>query len=90
MDLKRIRRRFSWPAFVLAITSLLLVLYIESKAVFDSGNLAGVLVLVSLATAILALVLALLSLPSRLGMLAIAVVIVVTYLIFFTRLYGLS
>lgn len=90
MDLKRIRTSFSPLAVSLAIVSLLITLYVKDRAVFDSGNAAASLVLVSLTAALIALVLALLSLPNRLSMLAIAVVILVGYLIFFTELYGLS
>ncbi len=90
MEFKGIRTHLSPTAFGLAIASLVVILYVKSKSVFDSGNLAATLVLVSLVSAIVALLLALLSLPDRLGILSIAVVILLAYLIFFTRLYGLS
>lgn len=87
---ERIRMRLSAIAVSLALVSLLIILFVKGKFVFDSGEWATSLVLASITTALVALVLALLSVQNRLSMLALAVVAIVAYLIFFTRLYGLS
>lgn len=77
-------------AVILAMVSLLIIMFVKGKFVFHSGGWAAGLILVSIVAALLALVLALLSLPKRSSMVALAVVAIVAYLIFFTRLYGLS
>lgn len=84
------RTRLSAVALAFALASLFIISFVKYKFTFDSGEWATSLVLASLITALAAFVLALLSLPRRGGFVAVALVIVVGYLIFFTRLYGLS
>ncbi|MBX3299991.1 MAG: hypothetical protein KF736_11075 [Acidobacteria bacterium] len=84
------KKRLSAIALALALASLFIILFVKRKFTFDSGDWATSLVLASLITALAAFALALLTLPRRGGFVAIALVIIVGYLVFFTRLYGLS
>jgi hypothetical protein len=90
MSFERIRTWYAPLAFGCAVIALSLILYVKAKFVFDSGNFAAGLVLASLIAALTALLFALLSLRRWLSIAALALATVVVYLIFFTRLYGLS
>lgn len=90
MDFIKVRIWFAPLAFSFAVIALSLILYVKTKFVFDSGNEAAGLVFASLLSAILAFILALLSLPRWLGILAGIIALIVVYMIVFTRLYGLS
>ena len=64
--------------------------YLRVKFVFESGNVAGALVLVSITLVALTLLFGLLSLPRWQGWIALAVVAYGLYWLFFTRFYGVS
>jgi hypothetical protein len=81
---------FSPPAAILAMVSLLVIMFVKSKFVFDSGEWTTGVVLVSIAAALLTPVLAPFRLPNRSSMVALAVVAIVAYLICFNRLYSSS
>lgn len=82
---------YIWLAQISAVVSLVTIVFIQSKFVFESGNDAGKLVLFSLLTGILAFIFGVLSLPRWQGFVSLAIVIYVAYSIFVSpSLYALS
>jgi hypothetical protein len=90
MNFKKLRVIFGPLSVGLAAISLLLIVYVKWRFVFESGNEAATLVLVSLIAALVAFVLALISMPRLLAIGTFVMVIIVLYTIFFTSLYALS
>ena len=79
-----------WGCLLAAIISITAISYVKWTFVFDSGNLAGGLLTISLLTAFIALVLAALSLPRWQAVTALFLVTVVGYFVLFTPLYAVS
>ena len=90
MSYRKFKSAAEWLSILLAAASLATISYVKIRFVFDSGNLAALLVSISLAAGLLALVLGLVSLPRWRGGVALVIVAFVAYLVVFTRLYGLS
>jgi hypothetical protein len=86
----RLRQMLAWLSLVFAACSLVTISYVKIKFVFESGNNAAILVSVSLAAALFALVLGSIGLPRWPSVVALTIVAFVAYLMLFTRLYGLS
>jgi hypothetical protein len=69
---------------------LMITTYLRVKFVFDSGEVAGALLMISIFLAILTLLFGLLSLPRWQAWTALVVSGYAFYLLVFTRLYGIS
>ena len=70
--------------------SLVIVVFLRSKFIFESGNTAGMLVLVAIITTLLTLIFGIASLPRWQGFVSLTIFIVVAYYILFERLYGIA
>jgi hypothetical protein len=88
--MNNIKEYSKWLSQITAAISLIVLVFIKSKHTFDSGNVAGNLVLITMTTAGLSLVFGIASLPRWQGFVALAVFSFVTYYILFTPLYALS
>ena len=88
MSRKSFKEVAKWTSLVWAAIALGLVLYVRTKFIFDSGNTAGMLVLVAMVAAVFTLIFGVAALPRWQGFLALAAFVAVAYFIFFTRLYG--
>lgn len=79
-----------WCGLVTGGLFLLGSTYMRVKFVFDSGNIAGALLMVLIILAVLTLFFGLLSLPRWQAWIALAASGYAFYLLVFTRLYGIS
>ncbi len=79
-----------WLSQLSAAVSLIIVVYVKSKGVFDNGNFAGKLVLISMIAAILTFVFGIISLPRWQGFVALGIFSFVAYCFLFTQLFALS
>ncbi len=79
-----------WLCLVIGILGSSLLTYIKVKGVFESGNNAHLLVLISIVATAIAAVLSLIVLPRWQGVVGLFIAVVTAYFILFTRLYGLS
>lgn len=77
-----------WLSLVGAFISLSIIVFVNYKFIFRSGNLAGKLVLVSLMTAAFSLVCGIICFPRWQGIVAIAVFFFVAYCALFTSNYA--
>ena len=84
------RKHSKWLSQVSAAVSLIIIVFVRSKFIFDSGNTAGMLVLVAIITTLLTLIFGVASLPRWQGFVALAISIFLAYYILFQRLYGLA
>ncbi len=89
MSLKAFREHSKWLSQVSAAVSLIIVVFIRSKFIFESGNTAGTLLLVAMITSFLTLVFGVASLPRWQGFVALAIFVLVAYFILFEPLYGI-
>jgi hypothetical protein len=90
MNYQTIKEHSKWISRVSAAASLIIIVFVQSKFIFVSGNFAGKLVLISLIAAVFTLVFGLIALPRWQGFLALAIFSYVAYCILFTRLYAIS
>ena len=90
MNYRTIKDHSKWLSQVSALTSLVVIVFVQSKFVFDSGNFAATLVLISLVAAVFTFVFGVIALPRWQGFVALGIFSYVTYCILFTRLYALS
>lgn len=86
----RIREQARWYAFLSGILFLTVSTYLRVKFIFESANIAGSLLLVSMILAALTLFFGLLSLPRWQAWIALAISGYALYWLFFSRHYGLS
>ena len=89
MNYQTIKEHSKWLSQVSAAISLIVIVFIQSKFIFVSGNFAGNLVLISIVTAITAFVFGCISLPRWQGFLALSIFSYVAYYILFTPLYAI-
>ena len=73
-----------------AVLSLIVVVFLRSKFIFESGNTAGMLVLIAMGTWLLTLVFGVAALPRWQGFVALGIFGVLAYYILFEPLYGLA
>lgn len=90
IDLRQIKDAAKWCGLGTGALFLIITTYMRVKFVFDSGNFAGALLMVSIVLAILTLLFGLLSLPKWQAWTALIVSGYAFYLLVFTRLYGIS
>lgn len=70
--------------------SLGIIVFVRTRFIFDSGNTAVMLLLISMFTALLTFIFGVASLPRWQGFVALAVFGIVAYFLLFERLYGLA
>lgn len=90
MNYKTLKEYSKWLSQISAAVSLIILVYVKSKFVFDSGNTAGMLVLILMVAAVFTFIFGMLSLPRWQGFVALAIFSYVAYSILFTRIYGIS
>jgi hypothetical protein len=90
IEFRIIKDGAKWYGLVTGALFLIITTYMRVKFVFDSGNFAGALLMTSIVLAILTLLFGLLSLPRWQAWTALIVSGYAFYLLFFTRLYGIS
>jgi hypothetical protein len=89
-NLKTIKGAAKWFGLATGVLFLILSTYMRVKFVFDSGDLAGALLMVLIGLAVLTLLFGVLSLPRWQSWIALAVTAYAFYLLLFTRLYGID
>ncbi len=67
-----------------------LVVVLQTKFTFESGNAAGMLVLVAMITSLLTLIFGVAAIPRWQGFVALVISVLVAYYILFEQLYGLA
>ncbi len=90
MNYQTIKEHSKWLSQLSAATSLILVVFLQSKFIFSSGNFAGKLVLILLIAEIFTFIFGVISLPRWQGFVALAIFSYVAYRILFTPLYALA
>ena len=90
MNWNSIKEHSKWLSQLNAVTSLIILVYLKSKFVFDSGTFAGRLVLILLIATVLTFLFGVMSLPRWQGFVTLGIFSIVTYYILFTPLYALS
>ena len=90
MNYQTFKKHSKWLSQISAVTSLIVIVYVQRKFVFDSGNIAATLVLISLIAAIFTFIFGFIALPKWQGFVALGIFGYVAYCILFTRLYGLT
>lgn len=84
-----VRKSLPWVALVAAFISLGFWAYVQMIFAFVDETIPSILILMSMATGVLALILALVSLPSWQSSLSLIILGYLTYRMLFTPLYGL-
>lgn len=79
MNHKVLRKHSKMLSLMCAGISLVLIIYVQTKFVFDSGNTAGKLVLTSTIFAVLAFIFGILTIPRWQGFIALAAFSYVMY-----------
>ena len=90
LSLQSLRKYFPWPSLATAVVSLGIIVFVRTKFIFDSGNTAGMLLLIAMFTALLTLIFGIASLPRWQGFVALVIFGIVAYFILFERLYGVA
>jgi len=90
MNYQTIKEHSKWLSQVSAATSLIVIVFMQSKFIFVSGNFAGNLLLISLIAAVFTFIFGLIALARWQGFLALAIFSYVAYCILFTPLYAIS
>jgi hypothetical protein len=90
MSFQRLKRYSPWLSQASAAVSLCIVVFMRIKFVFDSGNTAGMLLLIAMLTSLLTLVFGVVALPRWQGFVALGIFGVVAYFILFERMYGVA
>jgi hypothetical protein len=85
-----LRGNARWLSQVTGIIFLLIHAYMWGKFTFESGNTAGMLLLISMVAALLTLVFGVLSLPRWQGLVALCISAYASYWFAFCRLYTVS
>ena len=80
----------TWSSLFAATISFCVIAFVKWRSVFESGTIAGLLVLISLVAGLISIILALFSVPRIPSLVALMLCGVVVYIMLFTRLYGLS
>ncbi|HRH41500.1 MAG TPA: hypothetical protein PKY82_07625 [Pyrinomonadaceae bacterium] len=89
MNYKTFKEYSKWFSQISAATSFIIIVFVKSKWIFESGTAAGKLVLTATIAAILALIFGAVSLPRWQGFVALTVFCYVAYSILFTSLYAI-
>ena len=89
MNSQPLREHAKWLSQVTAAISLIIVVFVRSKFIFESGNTAGSLLLIAMVAAMLTFVLGVAALPRWQGFVALAVFCVVGYCLLFVSLYAI-
>ena len=85
-----LKEKVKWYGLATGALFLIITTYMRVKFVFDSGNLAGALLMAAILLAILTLLFGLSSLPKWQAWIALAVSSYAFYVLCFTRLYGID
>ena len=79
-----------WSSVATSLISLLIIIFVKSKYLFESGNFAGKLVLLSMITALVSVILSIMVLPRWQGIISLLIAFCSGYLILFTPLYAIQ
>lgn len=90
MDFMKQKNKLAYLGLILASLSLTFLGFVKWHFVFESGNVASVLVSIVLVTGIIGLVLGILTTPRWQAIVTLFIVAVVAYFVLFTQLYGLN
>ena len=90
MNLQKFREYSKWLSQFTAAASLIIVVFLKSKFVFESGNTAGTLLFIAMITTLLTFIFGISSLPRWQGFVALAFFVFTAYFILFTSLYGIQ
>jgi hypothetical protein len=90
MSFQTLKKYSPWLSQASAAVSLLIVVFMRIKFVFDSGNTAGMLLLIAMLTSLLTLVFGVVALPRWQGFVALGIFGLVAYYILFERMYGVA
>jgi hypothetical protein len=89
MSAKSFREHAGWLSQLTAATSLIIVVFVRSKFIFELGNDAAKLLSIATGAALLTLVLGIAALPRWQGFVAMSVFFVVAYCLLFVSLYAI-
>jgi hypothetical protein len=90
MNFTFLKEKAKWWGLASGALFLVISAYMQKKFIFDSGNTAGLLLLVAMIAAVITLVLGILSLPKWQGFVALAIAAYAIYWLSFGRPYGLA
>ena len=90
MSLKSFRNRAPWLSLITGAVFLAIHIYIRSKFIFESGNTAGRMLLITMIAALLTFVFGLFSLPRWQGFVALAISAYAGYWFAYGPLYAIS
>ena len=90
MSFQRLKKYSPWLSQASAAVSLLIFVFMRVKFVFDSGNTAGMLLLILMLTSLLTLIFGVAALPRWQGFVALGIFGLVAYYILFERMYGVE
>lgn len=79
-----------WLCFAIGFVGSGVLFYVKAKGIFESGDYAQTLVLISLVATAVAAILSAISLPRWQGFVGLLIAIITGYFLLFTQLYGLS
>ena len=84
------KEKAGWLSQICGVIFLIIHAYMRSKFIFESGNTAGTLLLVSTVAALLTFVLGIVSLPRWQGFVALAISAYAAYWLVFEPHYAIS
>lgn len=90
MNLKTFREYSKWLSQFTAAVSLIIVVFIKNKYIFESGNDAVKLLWIAIIASFLTLIFGIASLPRWQGVVSLSIFALVVYLILFEPLYVLA
>ena len=79
-----------WPSLFCAAIAFGLVLFLRTKDVFESGTTAGMIKLAATISAGVALILSMVAFPRWPAVVALILLVYVTYCIIFTSMYAIT
>ena len=88
MSGKSVREHAGWLSQITAAISLIIVVYVRSKFIFESGNDASLL-FIAMVAAVLTLILGIAALPRWQAFVALAIFCFVAYCFLFVSMYAL-
>ncbi len=89
MNYKTFKEYSNLLSQVSAVMSLIIVVFLRSKGVFNDDFVPGTLLLIAMITAVFTFIFSVISLPRWQSFVALAVFSYVTYFLLFTPLYGI-
>ena len=90
MNSKSSRNCSKWSSLTVSVIALLILMFLQWNSPFDSGNMAGKIMLVQIVMTLIAIILGLIALPTWQGFIALIISSYIVYCFLFTQIFAIS